>query len=508
MYLLNELKPKVGLITLTDSPRALALVEQREEAIKSKHNAYKKYLVENDIDVIDAADFIERKNGWVSFFSSEDIQKAVDLFLKNHVEAVVIGCWHWAEPMFVVEISRALGKPILLYSDDDPAWAATCLLAAAGASLWETSPNKYAQVHERFYGDRKSSLSWIKGVCALEKMKKSNIVLWGGSYALRMEYLQDDFPKLKSFLIGDILIEDQYILIKGAESIKKDNKQRIDSFVNWLKDGKAKLIFDEKMFTQDVLRNQIALYLAAKDRIFNIKSQTGKKISGVSVKCFDELSDIYGVDPCFLPAFIPYIEDSEGPKEPINTVCEGDIKGLLTMILLSNISGGIPALFGDVSYIGKDYFIISNCGASSVYYACKSCSVCDMLKNIKIEANCEGATGGAVGYSCPPGEMTIARLVRSKGKYFMHLGIGRAIEITKDISSKFYYGKTWPHTAVSLGVDQQLLVQSLGANHLIAIPGNFLKEVYYACTLAGIEIFRIDSNDGIIKWLDMVRFLS
>ena len=502
MYLSDDLKPKIGFITITDTPRALLTIEEREKVITKKHNDFKSFLTNSGIEVIDAADFIPRKkSGWVSFYSSEDIQIAVDVFLQNHVEALIVGCWHWSEPMFVVELARSLNKPILLYGDDDPAWAATCLISAAGASLWETSPNRYAQVHERFYGDMPSSLKWVKGVCALEKMRKANFILWGGSYALRMEYLQDDFPKLKSFLVGDILVEDQYILVKGAEMIKKE---RVDTFVDWLKEGGAKLKFDEKMLTSTALRNQIALYLAAKDRIV----QFGKKISGVSVKCFEELSDIYGVDACFLPAFLPYIADSEGQKQSINTVCEGDIKGLITMVLLSNISEGIPALFGDVSYIGKDYLIISNCGASSVYYSCKSCSMGDMLKNITIEANCEGASGGAIGYSCPPGEMTIARLVRSKGRYFMHLGLGKAVEITKEISSKFYYGNTWPHTAINIGVNQQLLVQALGANHLVAIPGNCLKEVYYASTLAGIEVYRIDSNEGIEKWLERIRYLE
>jgi L-fucose isomerase-like protein len=500
MYLNNNLKPKIGLITLMETPRALAFTNERENAISKKHNDYKSYLLNNDIEVIDASEHIDKQNDGIGFFSSDTIQKAVDLFLLNHVEAIVIGCWHWTEPMFIVEIARAANKPIMLYSDEDPAWAATCLLTAGGASLWETSPNRPAQLHERFYGDKEGSLKWLKGVCALEKMKKMDVILWGGSYSLRMEYLQDDFPKLKSFLISDIIIEDQYVLINSAEKI---SKERIDKFIKWLNYGKAKLIFDNKMFTKEVLRKQIALYLAAKDRIGDFN----KNIAGVSVKCFNELSDIYGVDGCFIPAFIPYNEDSEGDKIPINAICEGDIKGLLTMILLSNISGGVPALFGDLTYIGKEYLIISNCGASSVYYSCGSCNAMEMLKNITIEANCEGLSGGAVGYKCPEGDMTVARLVRSKGKYFMHLGLVKALKISDKISSKFYYGNTWPHTAVSINADQQLLVKAFGANHLVAIGGDFTKEMIYACNLAGIEVFRIDSDSGINDWLKKVRSL-
>jgi len=89
----------------------------------------------------------------------------------------------------------------------------------------------------------------------------------------------------------------------------------------------------------------------------------------------------------------------------------------------------------------------------------------------------------------------------------MHLGLSESIEITNDIQSKFHYGKTWPHTAVKMKVDQQLMVKALGANHLVAVFGNYIEEITNFCKQAGIEIFMIDSNDGIRKWLEKVAKL-
>jgi L-fucose isomerase-like protein len=176
--------------------------------------------------------------------------------------------------------------------------------------------------------------------------------------------------------------------------------------------------------------------------------------------------------------------------------------------MLSTIAEGTPALFGDITYIGKTYLIISNCGASSVYYACNSFNTGEMLKNITLEANCEGVSGGAVGYTCPPGRMTLARLVRVKGKYFMHVGRANAIEITDSIKSKFHYGRTWPHTALQMNIDPQLLAKALGANHLSAIPGDYIEEIQHFCKLAGIEIFRIDQNNGLERWLERVQLME
>ena len=123
--------------------------------------------------------------------------------------------------------------------------------------------------------------------------------MWVGSYALRMEFLQDDYPYLKSCLLGDILNEDLYVLIKYAQQV---SDERIEKFINWLKQGGAKLNFDNPKFTPAVLRTQAALYLGAKDRI----KELGADIIGVSVKCFNAMPVVFWVVPCFLPAFLPY----------------------------------------------------------------------------------------------------------------------------------------------------------------------------------------------------------
>lgn len=244
--------------------------------------------------------------------------------------------------------------------------------------------------------------------------------------------------------------------------------------------------------------------MGAKDRIDQYREEYDENIIGASVKCFYELSDFYGVDGCLLPAFLPYNEDSEGSKEVIPTVCEGDIKALISSVLLTSVSGGEPALFGDITYIDKDFLIISNCGASSIYYAYKGCKLPKLLSNITISPNCEGKGGGAVGYNGSPGEMTIIRLLKVKDNYFMHLGLGNAIEANNKIKSKISFGKMWPHTFVDLGVDEKLLVSTLGSNHLTAIYGNYYNEVSYACREVGIKVVRIDKNESLKEWIDLV----
>lgn len=401
--------PKIGVISVTDAPREQGLVEEREQYINGAHHELVEYLEKNGIEVVDASYEIGRTDkDPVSIYSYSDARKCIKIMAEKDVEALVIGCWHWCEPMLVVALAREFDKPLLLYSDGNPAWAGVTLISAAGASLWQNASNRYAISHKRVYGNKEEIIKWAKGVTAIEKLKRSTLLLWGNSYALKMEYLQDDYSRLKSFLVGEIINEDQYILINDSAKISEN---RIDDFENWLAAGKTLVKYDKESLTQEIFRKQIALYLAAKDRINQFDD-----VTGISVKCFTELSDVFGVDACFLPSFLPFYEDSEGPKEIISGVCEGDIKALICSSILTIISGA-PSLFGDILFIDKNYLLMGNCGGSSIYYSCFSKNVSNVLKNLTISQNFEGR-GGAVGYDTA-GEklMTVMRLLKIKDEY-------------------------------------------------------------------------------------------
>jgi L-fucose/D-arabinose isomerase len=488
-------KPKVGVISVTDAPREQGLVDEREQYISKAHKELIEYLENNNIDVVDVIKKIERPNpDWASIYSYGDARECVKAMVDEDVEALVIGCWHWCEPMLIVALVREFNKPVLLYSDGNPAWAGVTLISAAGASLWQNASNPYAVAHKRVYKDKEEIIRWVKGVTALEKLKKGTLILWGGSYALKMEYLQDDYPKIKSFLVGDIINEDQYMLVKASENIPQS---RIEGFVKWLRENNTVIKYDKEMLTEEIFKKQIALYLSAKDRIKEYEN-----VIGVSVKCFTELSDTFGADPCFLPSFLPYYEDSEGTKEVMPCVCEGDIKALICSSLLTLMTGGVPSLFGDILFMEKDYLVFGNCGGSSIYYSCFCKNTREILKKLTIVQNFEGR-GGAVCYNTQKDNaMTVVRLLKIKDEYIVLLGLMQTAEITDVMRSKTSFFRNWPLTALKFNVDRNLLVDSLGANHLVGIPGDFISELTYSFNIAGIKVFRIDNNTDIKVWID------
>jgi len=477
---------KVGIVSFTD-PRPTAYAEERENYIREHHNGLKRYLNEKGFEVVDPMEEIKANSELFGIRTTEEVERAGQILKRDSADCLVLGLWHWTEPQLPLNLARSLRLPLLLFAETDPTWAGSVCLSAVGASLWEVG---ISLNHQRVLGDKEEVVRWARGVLALQRLRKSALLLWGGSYCLRMEHLQDDIPYLKSFLVGDILSEDQYILIKRAEDIEANKPERIDDFLRWLEENGAKIKYDGKMLTPPILRKQIALYLAGRDRLEELK---GEHIIGVSLKCQPELSEEYGVDACSLPAFLPFGEDSEGQRTPLATVCEGDIKGLLTSALLEGLQPSTPALFGDLKYIGDEYIIISNCGASSLFYASFSNSAKETLPYLTIAPQCQGKAGGAFGYDGKEGTLTVARLTRIDRRYVMQIGIGQALPMREEIKKDILWGNMWPHIAIDLGVDRKRFVQMVGANHLCAIQGDFLEEMKFACKEAGIEIWEFQS---------------
>jgi len=495
--------PVLGLVSFTD-PRATAFALRRERYLEGRHQALKKALQQRGIRVVDPQ--ARLRKGWRQAFGirrPDEVEQCIRIMQAGGAQAVVLGCWHWTEPMLPLSLARDFQCPIALYAQDDPAWAGSVCLGAVGASLWEAGISPYALTHVRFRSDPDGLAQWARGVCALQALRHSTLVLWGGSYCLRMEHLQDDVPELKRLLVGDMLTEDEYVLVRGAETILAKSPRRIQAFLRWFARYGGKIEHDKKMATPASVRRQVALYLAARDRLRELESE-GHSVGGVSVRCQPELSEVWACTACTLPSFLPYPADAEGPQRIVPTVCEGDIKGLVTSTLLHLLAPDVPPLFGDLKYVTDDLLIISNCGGSSIWYASRSGDPAKTLPAVRLAAQCQGASGAAVGYEGAPGELTVARLIRFDREYVMQLGVGRAVPVDRSVRSRIVWGQTWPHIAISLGVSGQALMAAIGSNHLSATAGDHTAEITHACKQADIPIVRLDSEESLHSFPEML----
>ena len=482
---------KVAVASFTD-PRAVALAEEREQFNRESHQNLIRYLSGRGFEVVDVAAAVGLRET-VGLRKPEEVRAAINAVRSAGADCLIIGCWRWTEPMLAVHLVRALNLPTLLFAHSHLHATGLGLMSAIGSALWEVAPNDCALRHARVRDDYGRTEAWVRGVGALQRMRRGSLLLWGGTYCLRMDHLQDDIPKLKSFLVGDILNESEYLLIKRAERIRVMEPHRIEHFLHWVQQNGATITYDDRMCTPESLRKQVALYLAARERLRELEAED---ILGTSIHCQPALSIEYGVTGCMLPAFLPFPEDDSGAQPIMNTVCEGDVKGLITTVLLSLLRPGTPALFGDIREIeqkrgGPRLLSIANCGAHSVYYAHNSGKAAEVLPHVRIRGQCQGASGAAVGYYGVESKVTIARLTRVAGEYRLLAEQGHSVEVTEDMVKPLQWGAMWPMCVVDVGLDMDRFYEIVGSNHMSLIPDHCLTELHYFAQQADIPLLRL-----------------
>jgi L-fucose isomerase-like protein len=503
--------PRIAIVTFTDDRDVGLYSKEVEDHIRRKQDELKNFLNGNNVVVIDPLAEIRKKDAVpYGIRNLHDIEQVIAGVSQQRVDAAVIGAWNWSPPMLIMDFVRKLDKPIMYYSENDPMAGSLSQLTATCSSLMEWGVNEHALTHERNFGNRDEMLVWVKAAAAVSRMRESALLLWGGTYAVKMEQLQDDIPRLKSFMIREVLSEDQYILVSRADRIIQKQAERINDFTGWLMENGLKINYDGKMLTKEAFTKQAALLIAARDRLGELVSEN---IRGVSVKCQPEIYSEYGVNACTLPAFLPFARNEGGEQRIYPTVCEGDIKGLLTSMLLHALNPDVPPVFGDLVSAGDDHIEFANCGAGSLFWAANSLDPAKAFGNTQAVSNIHGVSGAAFSYyGIEAPDVTVARLTRIKGRYYMQVGVGKALDaehfLKKMLGEKVntHLGQTWGKVVVDLGVKASNFVKVIGANHLSATLGDVTGGVETACRLWGIPVVRIDSDSDMNRFYKEIRY--
>jgi L-fucose isomerase-like protein len=313
-----------------------------------------------------------------------------------------------------------------------------------------------------------------------------------------MPYTRSDPAGLEASFLGEVMTEQEEVLVERADEIVASEHLRIDSFIDWLKGHGVEIEYDEVMVTPAALDFQVGLYLAARDRLDELAAGDppgSPGIAAASIKCHYEMSlTCRGCTACLLPAFLPFGVDDEGSRRIVPFACEGDLNGAVTSALLFTLNKAVPPLFGDLVFYRPDHMLVRNCGGSSVYWAGRSTDPSRSLAGVSLKANLHGKSGAAVHYETPGGgDVTFARLFRQQGSFGMLLGEGRILPASEGSA----YGDPWPHTRLALGVDAALLFRAMPCNHGTLTEGRLASEIETACAYAGVPVFRCDEEDGL-----------
>jgi L-fucose isomerase-like protein len=162
--------------------------------------------------------------------------------------------------------------------------------------------------------------------------------------------------------------------------------------------------------------------------------------------------------------------------------------------------------------VGADHIEFANCGAGSLFWAANSLEAGRAFPGVEALANIHGNSGAAFAYfGVPAPAITVARLTRIDGVYWMQVGAGRELDARAFLSrmlgqrERAHLGSAWGKVVVDLGVKADAFVKAIGANHLHATLGDVSAEVLAACRLWGIRAVRLDSDQDLARFYDEVR---
>jgi L-fucose/D-arabinose isomerase len=492
---------RAGIVSFSHAP-VYASTDEREGFVRREHNALRATLEKAGIEVIHPLDELRSPatapHDRYGISTARDLEFCLEALRAAKVDCLVVSVAQWPRIALISALVAELDVPAALYASTHPDSVGEVTAGAAAASILEMAPNRNSLLVERFRDTENDRLlTWIRGAGALRKMLRGRLLMWGGAFGADVPCTRDDEAALENRLIREILVEQEVVLVDGARAIQREQPARIDAFLSWLRQNKVSIKPDGKMLTEEVLRFSAGHYLAAKDRV---SSLDGENILGVSVKChFETSTDCVGCTLCLVPGFLPFGADNEGPRAAVPVACEGDLKALLTMVMLHQVNPAVPPLFGDTIWFRGDSMLLSNCGSSSVWWAGRSSDPAVTLPKVSLMPQLHGKSGSSVFYVTPGGTVTYARLFRIRGRYFMYLGAGEVPAGAEKIDR----APGWPQTRIAFGTDPYLLYATSPSNHGCLTEGNVTAEVEAFCRGAGIAVVRCDSNESMRRFVEL-----
>jgi L-fucose isomerase len=388
----------------------------------------------------------------------------------------------WAFPHFSMLAAAETPGPLVLLSNIDPAQPGMVGMLAAGGAL-----DQIGRVHGRVWGDVRQPetlrrlLVQVRAAQAVGGLRGRTFGRIGGRPMGMYTAVSNTDQWLASFGV-DVEEIDQWEIVRRSELVPQ---ARARAGREWL-EAHANVHYDGKQLTPELLERQIRSYHAVQELI----DEWNLDFSGI--KGQPELTTHF-VTMDITEAFLNDPYDWEGPKPTHVCATESDMDGALTMQILKLVSGGTPVLFADVRHYhaGRDIWDLCNSGQHATWYAARSDDPAENLRltHLYPEVFFFPAGGASVHHVAAPGDVTLARLTRLDGRYRMQVVRGAFEHYGDEVNEVLARQSTfeWPHAFTRMQVSAEEFLSRFGANHIHAIPGNYVAELEQVCRLLDVD---------------------
>jgi len=395
-----------------------------------------------------------------------------------HLDGVIFNVAVFAFPNYIVLAAQTCQGPYLLLGPHDPRYPGLTGLLAAGGALTQVGIT-----HERLWVDLDDEsvpgqvLRFARAAAAATRLRGQVYGLIGGR-SIGM-YTGAAPAELWQRLFGvDIDHVDQSEIVRRADLVSEGE---VDAARSWLKKHVREIAYDGSQLTPESLDFEVRCWIALQEIVSRYE------FDFVGLKCHFDLSEFFSVQ-CLGASFLNDPYDWRGPKEPVPLACEADSDGALTMEVLKLVSGK-PSCLLDLRFFDteKQVYVMPNCGAAPTWFAARSEDPAENLARVRIvPAITKYAGGGAhVEFVFAPGELTLARLTRSPAGYRMVIARAEAMDYPLDevVGAK----PQWPHAFVRLNLPPEELIQTLQANHVHLVAGDYREELVKLCRILKVE---------------------
>lgn len=464
-------KPKVGVLTFSDGRKYI------HDSLLSLNRRYQDGLV-NALGNV----------GGVEVVAGEEIVWNNQLAVREGRRLAAAGCdlticnyAIWCYPHLTALATAVAPGPYLMFCNLHPSEPGMVGMLAASGALDQLG-RKYHRVWGKIQDPAVLArvVAYVKAGAAISHLKGQTYGLFGGRPLGMYTAISnlDQWQKMFGLDVEHVEQEDVVRYSRKADAAKVDR-----AFV-WLEKHVGQIKYDGKSLTPDKLKLQIRSYYAYRQIIEE------RRLDFIGTKAHGDLTDTF-VTLDVAEAFLNDPYDWDGPHEPIVAATEADMDGALTMQIFKHLTGQ-PVLFADVRHYDRDdnVWYFSNSGTHATYFAGKSMDPAVNLKHVTFypEVSYYPAGGASVHHFAAPGEVTLARLARKDGQYWLAIVPAEFVEFPRQVALAKGAMTTpeWPIAFARLRVSPETFLESFPCNHIHGVYGNCVEELTHVARILGI----------------------
>lgn len=466
------MKRKVGVLTFSDGRRYI-----HEELLETNWR-YQDRLVK----ALEATGEIEVVAGEEIIWSPKVARREGQRLAAAGVDVTIFNYAIWAFPNLSGVASRFAPGPFLLFSNLHPSEPGmVAMLAAAGMM------DQLGATYKRLWGDindpavHKQVLSYLRAANAIASLKGQTYGLFGGRPLGMLTAVANQDEWLARFGI-DVEHIEQWDIMRLSEQV---DTQKVEKAFLWLEQNVGHIAYDGRMLTPEKLKLQIRSYYALQAIIAE------KELDFLGIKAHGDLTDHF-ITMDIAEAFLNDPYDFDGPKEPFVAATEADMDGALTMQLFRQLTGE-PTLFADVRHYDAedDVWYFSNSGTHATFFAGRSKDPAVNLRKVSFlpEVSYYPAGGASVQHFAAPGTVTLARLARKNGKYWLAIVPAEFVEFPEERARAKAATVTpeWPIAFTRLRVTPAEFLSTYPCNHIHGVYGDWVDDLQNIADILGIE---------------------